>query len=436
MNIAGTTCVADKISISQGLSFAVPTMPNGTAGVAYTPVPVAPTGGVQPYTIAVSNLPAGLSFTNGNIDGTPTVSGTFTISISINDNNGQTIFYSPTLTIDPAAPAAVACSGNNEIITNAINVRAAIVETLGGPANGGSAIQIFQATTTIVPPLTTATFFKTGNLITYTGTLAQGVCVTTSATVSPPPPVVVSATFGNGIVGVPYTANVTMSGGASALKLSASNLPAGLSVSGSSITGTPTISGIFNVVLTGTDNFGNQSAVTVPLTITPAPAVNVSATLPTGQVGSTYSTTAVSVSGGYGTINTVVNGLPAGLSYANGSISGSPTVSGTFNVTITGTDSLGTIGKAVIGLVINPAPIAQPVSCTMPKGAIKSAAKSTITAVNGSTISTKAGVTLNVLACATIEWNRSTHIYKVGDIIEWEGWKDGSVVDATIVTLN
>ncbi|MCX7110846.1 MAG: hypothetical protein NTX45_12100 [Proteobacteria bacterium] len=49
---------------------------------------------------------------------------------------------------------------------------------------------------------------------------------------------------------------------------------------------------------------------------------------------------------------------------------------------------------------------------------------------------TASGVTLSVLPCATVEWNRSSHIYRVGDRIEWKGWIDGSVIDATIVTLN
>jgi hypothetical protein len=294
-----------------------------------------------------------------------------------------------------------------------------------------------QNLVTITPPLTAATAFKPGNLITYSGTMSGIFCNPASMTVSAPPPVAVTASLTSGIVGVPYNANVSLSGGVGALTLSAQNLPAGLSVSGSTITGTPSASGTFGVILTGTDAAAHTGSMTASLTINPAPAVNVSATLPTGQVGSTYPATAVSVSGGYGAINTVVTGLPAGLSYLNGSISGAPTASGTFGVTITSTDSLGTIGTATISLVINPAPVvAPPVSCTMPKGAVQSSAKSVITAVNGSTIATKAGVTLNVLSCATIQWNRAQHVYKVGDKIEWEGWKDGTVVDATIVTLN
>ena len=53
------------------------------------------------------------------------------------------------VTVNP--PPVVVCSGTDQVITNAVNVRGSILEIGGGPSNGGIAIQISQSTTTIVP---------------------------------------------------------------------------------------------------------------------------------------------------------------------------------------------------------------------------------------------------------------------------------------------
>ena len=46
---------------------------------------IAPAGGVKPYSVSVSGLPTGLTFTGGNITGKATASGRFTLTISVQD---------------------------------------------------------------------------------------------------------------------------------------------------------------------------------------------------------------------------------------------------------------------------------------------------------------------------------------------------------------
>src|SRR3546814_6281427 len=65
------------------------------------------------------------------------------------------------------------------------------------------------------------------------------------------------------------------------------------------------------------------------------------AALPGGVAGNAYSQ-AITASGGVGpyTFAVTVGSLPAGLNLAsNGTLSGTPTASGTFNVTVTATDA-------------------------------------------------------------------------------------------------
>jgi hypothetical protein len=353
-------CVTDTVTVAQGLTFPAISLPKGQAGIAYTDIPVKPTGGVAPYTIVVQNLPAGLNFTNGFIGGTPLSAGSYTVSISINDNNGQSNFQTLPLVIDAA------------------------------------------------------------------------------------PVVNVSATLPAGQAGIAYPATtIASSGGIGAITLTQTGLPTGLSLAGNAIAGTPAVAGTFQVTITAKDSFGTIGTVTNTVVVNPAPAVTISATLPSGQATVAYPSTTIALGGGIGAITLSQTGLPTGLSLTGNVISGTPTVSGTLSVVFTAKDSFGTTASSTVSLTIAAAPVVvpppvvnPPVSCTKPKGAVSSAAKSSIMSVNGATLTTASGVKLSVLPCATVEWNRSSHVYKVGDRIEWQGWIDGAVVDATIVTLN
>ena len=127
--------------------------------------------------------------------------------------------------------------------------------------------------------------------------------------------------------------------------MTAGALPVGLSLSsGGALTGTPTAAGTFNFTVTATDSStgtgpyaGTQS---YSMTIAP-PTVTVSpGSLPDGTSGVSYNQT-VTASGGAAPYALSFSGtLPTGLSLSSGGVlSGTPTAAGTFNFTITATDS-------------------------------------------------------------------------------------------------
>lgn len=118
------------------------------------------------------------TFENGQ-----TVSYTGTYDATGTFCNADTMTVMQTLVAEPS----LSCSGVDQVITNAANVRAAILEIGGGPSNGGMAVQIAQNSTTIMAPLTASTFFAAGNLISFVGTMsAANLCVATAATISAP----------------------------------------------------------------------------------------------------------------------------------------------------------------------------------------------------------------------------------------------------------
>jgi hypothetical protein len=81
----------------------------GEVGIAYAPVALSATGGVQPYTwsVVTGALPAGLSIgSDGTVSGTPTSAGTFTFTIQAADSGDSTA------TIPGSVPIAAALSAS------------------------------------------------------------------------------------------------------------------------------------------------------------------------------------------------------------------------------------------------------------------------------------------------------------------------------------
>ena len=152
----------------------------------------------------------------------------------------------------------------------------------------------------------------------------------------------------NFTVGSAYSQAFTANGGTATYTyaITAGSLPAGITLSsGGLLSGTPTAGGTFNFTITATDS----STGTGPYTgshaytlVANAPTITLSpASLPAATVASSYSQS-ISASGGTSSYSFAVTAgsLPAGLTLAsNGSLSGTPTAGGTFNFTVTATDS-------------------------------------------------------------------------------------------------
>jgi hypothetical protein len=170
---------------------------------------------------------------------------------------------------------------------------------------------------------------STINLTSGAGSNVQTVCVNTAIT----------------------TITYAVAGGGTGASITAGALPAGVSGSFSggvfTISGTPTVSGIFNFTITTTGPCVNPTAsgtITVradgTLTLTSAPGTtNQTVCVNTPIINITYAV------GGTGTGGSV-SGLPAGITgtFAGGviTITGSPTVAGTFSYTVATTGPCGT----------------------------------------------------------------------------------------------
>jgi large repetitive protein len=164
-------------------------------------------------------------------------------------------------------------------------------------------------------------------------------------------PVTVSpGSLPNGAVAATYSQTLSASGGTGpyTFAVSAGALPAGLSLSPAGLlSGTPSAGGSFTFTVTATDSspfpgpFSGSQAYT--LTIAPPTIVLPATTLPGGTLGTAYNSAINPASGGTSPYSYAVTAgsLPSGLTLnaSSGAITGTPSALGTFNFSVTATDS-------------------------------------------------------------------------------------------------
>jgi hypothetical protein len=185
------------------------------------------------------------------------------------------------------------------------------------------------------------TILSDATLLTVTASAPAGAPAITNSTLTAP-----------ATAGAAFSYTITASG--SPTSYSATPLPAGLSIVAATgvISGTPTTAGTTSVLLGSTNANGTGNAT---LTITVAAAgvvvgapVITSPPTATGTAGAPFTPYVIAATGV--PTSYTATGLPAGLTLNSltGAISGTPTVTGTFTVTINATNSAGTTTATVV----------------------------------------------------------------------------------------
>lgn len=259
-----------SIIVRDPLVLAPATLADGTVGTVYLPqtIPTV-TGGVANYTYTATGLPNGLTFNNTTheITGTPTLAGTYTVSVTVTDGDGKTVTTPYTILVkDPLVlPLATLPDGNVNVVYTSQALPA---------ATGGTGPYIYAALTT--PPglnfdpvtrIVSGTPTQSGLFtIPVTVTDNTGKKVTTNYTVriigalSLP-----TAALANGTVGTAYPGETlpAVTGGTGPYTYQDANLPAGLTFDPLTrkISGTPTLGGAFTFSITAKDA-GNNSTTT------------------------------------------------------------------------------------------------------------------------------------------------------------------------------
>jgi len=338
-------------------------------GAAITPVQLTATGGVgSSYAFSATGLPAGITMTpNGLISGTPTVSGTFSYTVTVNDGKGHTGTSTCSVTVEP--PPVVANCAN---ITAAEGVAITPVQLTATGGAGSS--YTFSATglpagiTMTAGGLISGTPTVSGTF-SYTVTVSDGKGHTSknacSVTIAPAPPVVANCANISANQGVAITpVQLTATGGVgSSYTFSATGLPAGITMTPNGlISGTPAVSGTFSYTVTVNDGKGHTGTGACSVSVNAPVTANCVAL--TAVQGVAITPVTLTASGGAGAPYTfTASGLPAGLTMStSGTISGTPTVSGTFAYTVTVKDKNRVAGTVNCSVTVTTPPTGSNVS--------------------------------------------------------------------------
>ncbi len=241
-------------------------------GVAIEPVTIVGSGGEgAPYTFTATGLPAGLSISaGGTISGTPTVSGSFSYTLTVSDKNGNKGTVNCSVTVVP--PVAASC-------VSITAVQGVAITPVTMAASGGAGAPYTFTATGLPAGLSISAGGTISGTPTVSGTFSYTIIVsdrngntgTVNCSVMVVPPLTagcVSITAVQGVAITPVT--LVASGGAGApYTFTATGLPAGLSMSaGGTISGTPTVTGTFTYTVTVTDTNGNKGTANCSVTVT------------------------------------------------------------------------------------------------------------------------------------------------------------------------
>ena len=394
-------------------------LPSGVIGVVYSAAVTASAPNGDGLTLSVTGLPAGLSFAAGTIGGTPTAAGTSNVVITATDlvTNLSTsatlplIINDAAITFTPALPSGMVNSPYSATFS---------------AATGGTGIFAYSATglppglalsgTTISGTPTTAGTYVA--LLKATDTAGFSVTANVSVSINP----VSTPCSGKNAVESAYVARnpgyIVINGGLNLLDhLWTTNLNS---------SNTTFLGGLTNWYQTGLilDYAGTtdpNGCILTSLTVRPAVTISTTA-LPNGTAGAPYSAP-LTVLWGVAPYTITAAGLPAGLTYSAGNVTGTPSASGSYAITITAVDAVGATAARSLTLTIDPAPA----SYTIPDES-----KGKITAIGSGYL---------MVSSKKLIWNSSTVIIvntpngvrnvidsfvQVGMKVQWKGLRDKS----------
>jgi GH24 family phage-related lysozyme (muramidase) len=362
---------------------------------------IAVTGGSGGYQgLQVTGLPAGLDATvvssvvNGQqsgtitISGTPTESGTFNVNVALQDGNGSQASRSYTLTItatgltitlgsltpdqwdlnQPGYAGTIAISGGDgDYFAQVTGLPDGLTDSIAGATIAISGMPLVSG----IFDLSISVEDAHGNQVTGSDTLTIQ-SVATPITLGDLAPVTWDVnqsgyqgtiSVAGGLGGYPAFQITGLPTGLSAELDSASGSVNGTVVQGGTIaiTGTPTRPGTFSLGVSVQDGNGDQASGSYTLTIQPSATPITLASLTPAQwtLGQPGYAGTIAISGGNGVFQEQVTGLPSGLSEAlvgNAiQITGTPTASGTFPLSVAVWDTAGNQASGTDTLTINAA---------------------------------------------------------------------------------
>ncbi|MGD0735485.1 MAG: putative Ig domain-containing protein, partial [Terracidiphilus sp.] len=355
---AATIDVAPAFTSGSSTTFTVGTAGTFSVTASGTPAPT--------FSVTTGSLPSGVTLSSaGLLSGTPAAGTGGTYPVTITATNGTvnatqnftlTVHQAPSITSAAGTTFTVGTAGSFSV--TATGFPAPTFSVTGGTlpsgvtlTSGGSLSGTPAAGTGGSYPITiTAANGTTNATQSFTLTVDQASAITSGS----------STTF---TVGTAGSFNVTATGNpAPTFSITAGTLPSGVTLSTAGVlSGTPAAGtgGTYPITITASNGVGTNATQTFTLTVDQAPAITSasSTTFAVGTAGS-FSFTAT----GYPTTMTysvTAGSLPSGVTLSSaGLLSGTPAAAtgGTYPITVTASNGVGTAATQSFTLAVNQAP--------------------------------------------------------------------------------
>jgi len=342
------------------------TLPNGTKSSAYSQA-LSVSGyamGMLSYVVQSGTLPAGVTLsTDGILSGTPTVDGSFTFVVGVT-NALATVSgtKSYTWTVDAAGasmlemspltlPAGVVGTAYSQTMTATGGMAPYTWSLASGSMPSGLLLNTSSGAITGTPTTDGTFAFRLRVVDELIRSSEKDYSITVTASAPAGVLTLVPSTLANGNVGSAYSTTVTVSGGTAPYTwfVVGGVLPTGVTLNAASgvLSGTPSSEGTYTFTMKVQDSLAVSTEKAYSITIAGAGVVTLMmspSTLATATVGAAYSQSLTATGGSAPYVWAITSGsLPTGLTLGTGSgvITGTPSVSGDYALTIRATDASG-----------------------------------------------------------------------------------------------
>jgi hypothetical protein len=364
------------LNLSQAPAFTSAAPAGGTSGTAYTHTFTASGSPAPTFTVTSGSLPPGLNplAAGGALTGTPTTPGTYMFTVTANNGVMPNATQNASIIIAPAAQTITFANPGGQPFS-------ASPLASGATASSGLAVTLTSNTLPVCTISGLNIVFVTAGTCTVTATQTGGTNMGTtySGAMSviqsfmitagvPQPPTGVTGSAGFQSATISFTAP-TNTGGSAILDYTATCtgvMPASANITGA---GSPlTVTGLTNgntyaCSVTARNASGSSGAsatvMVTPVNIAP-PAFTSSNMVPVLTVATAMPTFNITTSGGPTPTITQSGTLPTGVSFAStmgsgaATLTGTPTTAGSFPITLTATNSQGTVMQSIT-LTVNKA---------------------------------------------------------------------------------
>lgn len=364
---SATSTVAFSLTIASDLTITTATYPDLAANAANSRT-IAATGGngVLTFSVSAGSLPSGMTLTStsGLIDGTPTVPGAFSFTIQVTDVGtagsaadtatqaySGTVQSAPAITTGNAVEAGVVGTAYSKTFAATGGVAPYAWALSSGSLPAGLSLAAGTGVLSGTPTASGNFSFSLG----ITDSTAGGAASASKAfTLGIAPDLSINTTSLPSVLqGAAYSTPIISTGGLTPLSyaLTSGSLPAGISLTGSTLAGSatgPVGTSTFTVTVTDSSPVPPNASLDTDsqaLSIQVVGTLNITTTsLPDAVLGASYSQTIATTGGTTPFTWTLTAGsLPAGLSMnsTTGAITGTPTATGSSSFTVGITDSTG-----------------------------------------------------------------------------------------------